>query len=364
MKTGKTMAELAAEVLRQAKTKKDYVANTNVIEMVARDEPQMYVPNTGEFGINDIAHNQIAEYIKVDRRYYDRMRKQAPELLARNVNHWLRTDPEPRMLRTLDNRLRAVLSPSYNTLDNYDFVAAVMPVLEQRQLRIMSCELTDSRLYLKAVDERLFADVPVGRKMGDGSHVIFETIAPAIILSNSEVGFGRLVVETGTYTKACTNLCLWASGGMKRTHLGTRNRLTEGYDVADLEKIMSQETKRKTMEALWAQVRDVIAAAFDEKVIRARSAKLVEAGEAKIGGDPSAVIEVVADRFGFNDTEKASVFRNLIEGGSLTKYGLHAAITRASQSVESYDRATELEYIGGRVIDLTRDEWRPIAEAA
>jgi hypothetical protein len=39
-------------------------------------------------------------------------------------------------------------------------------------------------------------------------------------------------------------------------------------------------------------------------------------------------------------------------------------VTRMSADVESYDRATELERVGAKVIELPKHEWREIAEAA
>ncbi len=365
MKTGKSLQELAAEIERQATTKKDYVANLDAVTMVAVDgTPQIHVEGKGQFGVRDIAHNQIAEHVKIDRRYYDRMRRDAPELLATNVDHWFRKYPAPQMLRTLDGDVRAMLSPAFQTLDNHDFAEAALPMLLSRKLTVMSAEITEKRLYIKAVDEKLFRDVPVGYKMGDGSHKIFDTCAPAIILANSEVGFGRLVVETGVYTRACTNMALFANGGMKRTHVGARHRLADGMDVADLEQIMSAATKRKTAEALWMQVRDVIASAFDEKIVAKRVEAIETAAGRRIEGKVERVIEVAAERFDLNDGERESILKHLIEGGSLTQYGLHAAITRAAQDVESYDRATELEYLGGRVVELPRSEWQTLAEAA
>jgi hypothetical protein len=40
------------------------------------------------------------------------------------------------------------------------------------------------------------------------------------------------------------------------------------------------------------------------------------------------------------------------------------AVTHYSQQVEDYDRATELEVLGGRLIELPAGEWRTLAEAA
>lgn len=364
MKTGKTLQELAAEIMRQAETKKDYIAPLDQVTMVAKSgTPVLHIEGRGDFGITDIAHGQIASHTKVDKRYYDKMRTEAPELLATNVDHWFRKYPAPQMIRTLDQNARALLSPAFQTLDNYDFAGAALPILNDRKLTVMSCEITDRRLYIKAVDEQLFRDVPVGFKMGDGTHTIFTTCAPAVILSNSEVGFGRLVVETGVYERACTNLCLFAKGGMKRTHVGARHKLLDG-DVTDLDAIMSSATKKKTMEALWMQVRDVIASAFDEKVVTGRAEAFEAAAGRKIEGKVEKVIDVVAEKYDLIEGERDSIFKHLIEGGNLTQYGLHAAITRAAQDVASYDRATELEYLGGKVVELPRLEWQVLAEAA
>ena len=46
------------------------------------------------------------------------------------------------------------------------------------------------------------------------------------------------------------------------------------------------------------------------------------------------------------------MLQHLIEGGSMTLYGLANAVTRFSQDVESYDRATKLEEIGYKVLTM------------
>lgn len=366
MKTGKTLQELAAEIERQYETKKDFIASTAKVEIVPTDKGlAVGIGDKGQFELADIAHGQIAEHTKIPKPYYDRMRSDDRRLLATNVETWFQKYPAPRLWRTLDGRNRAFLSDSFQTFDNYDFFAATLPVLKDRGLQIMSADITERGLYVKAVDEKLFRDVPVGYKMGDGSHRIFDTCAPAIILANSEVGFRRLTVETGVYSRACTNLALFANGGFKKTHVGARHKLTEGFDAEELDKIMSAATKQKTIAAMWGQVTDVIAAAFDEKVVTKRA----EAFEAAAGRRIEREIdedfrEVVQERFSLNEVEARSVFKHLIAGGNMTQYGLHAAVTRSAQDAESYDRATELEYLGGKIVELPRTEWAQLAEAA
>lgn len=365
MKTGKTLQELAAEIERQMETKHDYVARTDKVATTSVDgKLAIAIGDKGTFPISDIAHDQISGHTKIPREYYKRMKEEAPELLANNIETWFRKYPAPRMFRMLDGKNRAFLSDKFATLDNHDFAEAALPMLLSRKLQVQSCEITDRRLYIKAVDERLFRDVPVGYKMGDGSHRIFETFAPAIIMSNSEVGFGRLVVETGIYTSACTNLALFAKGGFKRTHVGARHRMTEGLDVADLDEVMSAHTKRVTMQAMWLQVRDVVGAAFDEATITKRVEQIEAAAGRRIEKPTADVMEIVREKFALDENEGASILKHLMEGGQFTQYGLSAAVTRASQDVTDYDRATELEYLGGRIVELPKTEWAVLAEAA
>jgi hypothetical protein len=83
-----------------------------------------------------------------------------------------------------------------------------------------------------------------------------------------------------------------------------------------------------------------------------------------VRGDPAKAIEVLADDFGMSDGERSSVLRHLIEGGDLSRYGLMNAVTRTAEDLESYDRATEFETMGGRVLDLPKAQWERVAEAA
>ena len=50
----------------------------------------------------------------------------------------------------------------------------------------------------------------------------------------------------------------------------------------------------------------------------------------------------------------------MIAGGDLSQYGLSNAITRASQDVESYDRATTLEGIGWQVAAMPAAQWKEL----
>jgi hypothetical protein len=45
-------------------------------------------------------------------------------------------------------------------------------------------------------------------------------------------------------------------------------------------------------------------------------------------------------------------------------YGALNAVTRASQDVESYDRATELEAVGYGILTMNAPEWATVARAS
>jgi hypothetical protein len=363
MKIGRTLTDLAAEIERQQTVKRDFIAPTNKIGLVVEDgDVKMDLGADMVYPINDLAHTQIAEYSKIPKPYYDRMRAEVPELLTQNIRTWFDKKPQQRMVRTLDHRDRAFLSDGFRPLENYDLAEAVLPTLLDNQLEIMSCEITEKRLYIKAVDRRITRDVPTGRKMGDGSNVFFDTLSPAIIVSNSEVGFGRLSVDAGIYTRVCTNMCMVAKGGMKRTHIGGKHALSDS--VENIDALLTSETRKATDKAIWLQVRDVVKAAFDEQVFAARCDALKVLTEDRIEGDVVKTVELSAKKYGLSDLIKGGIQKHLIEGGDLTRYGLFNAITRTAQDQESYDTATELEALGGKIIELGRQEWRELAKAA
>jgi hypothetical protein len=152
-----------------------------------------------------------------------------------------------------------------------------------------------------------------------------------------------------------------AGGGMRRRHVGSRNEITDGDAVRHL---LSDSTKRATDKAIWMQVRDVVRGAFDETRFATITDKMSGLAADRIEGDVVKVVEFGAKTLGYTEGEGKSVLKHLIEGGDLTRYGLFNAVTRTAQDIESYDRASELEAIGGRVIELPKNDWHRMAKAA
>jgi hypothetical protein len=372
MKTGRTLQELSAEIKRRQAGKHDLIASTSALRMSSHDtslDPKtatvgMWV-GEDRYGVTTHAHNQIADYFKIPKDYYKRMLAEAPELLARNVNEWISADKKGRrMVRTMFDNVRAFLSDGYRRLENEDLAEVALTALEDLKLDIMSCQITDRRLYIKAVDPAVTRELKArGAYFGDGSHTIIkmQTACPAITIANSEVGEGRLSVLGGYYNGWCSNLASFGERSLKKTHLGPRHELAAEDQLFEL---FTDETKKKTDEALWLQVRDTIKNIFNRQKFDDLIDKVEDTVNDRIEGNPVKVVTLAAKKFGATKEQETSVLNHLIEGGSLSRFGLHNAFTRMAQDVEDYDEATRFESVGGKIIELPRTEWATLAKAA
>jgi hypothetical protein len=362
MKTGKTLVELATEIERRANSKRDLVANTKNVDMVGLIPPVLSIAGGPGLMVNSIAHAQIADHTGIPKAYYDKMLAEAPELLSNNVNQWFRKYPAPRMVRTLDGTARAFLSDKYRTdMENEDLANALLPIIGELGLEVMSAEITDRRMYIKAVDPKVIRELAkTGARFGDGGHTIVRVASPAITISNSEVGHGAWGVRGGYYDQFCSNLAFFGERSMQQAHVGGKHTIAEG----ELYALLSDRSKRLDSAALYSKLVDVVRGVFDRVKFDTLIDKIEDTQTHKITGDVPVVVDVTAKRFGLNDTERKSVLQHLIEGGDLSRFGMLNAITRMSADVESYDRATELERVGAQVIELPKDDWKVLAEAA
>lgn len=352
MKAGISLTEMAVELERQQQTKKDFVATNAAVEMTP--DANLALKNTGTFEVTPHAHDQLATYLNIPRPYYDRLRANDPALLAANVNRWLHdkaTATESRMVRTLDNRARAFLSGRYRPLDNHDLIEAVLPVLmEDKQLRVESTALTETRMYIKAVTARLTAEVKVG-----------DVVQAGIAISNSEIGVGMVKVEPLVFTLRCLNGMIAIDSSLRKYHVG-RNH---GNGDGDVSEFFRDETRQLDDRAFFMKVQDVVRAAFNEVLFNRLVDKLRGATDDRVTGDPVKVVEVTAKKFNLNDDVRGSVLRHLIEGRDLSRYGLLNAVTAASQEdTVDYEQATAMERLGGEILELPKTDWKVLAEAA
>lgn len=357
MKQGKTLVELATEIERQSKTKLDLVADTRKLELVPvytsngnRAEMEVKNASVERFPITPLAHRQIGERTGIPAKYYERMLSDEPTLLATNVNTWFQKNPEKRMVRTLDGRMRSFNSDRYQRLDNFEVLATALPILMNTPgIEVVSTEVTESRMYIKWVNTRVEGEVK-GKRVGD-------IVQAGGSLGNSEVGLGSLFVSPWAHFLICRN-GMKREGGYRRAHLGKQ--------IEDSQQVhfLTDETKQAEDHAVLLKVRDFITAATDEAAFRGWLAQMQESTTQKIEGNPVTAVEVLSQQFAFGKDESSSILRHLIEGADLSRYGLMNAVTRTAEDLTSYDRASEFEAAGGAILTLPASEWKRIAVAA
>ncbi|WP_307222817.1 hypothetical protein [Pectinatus haikarae] len=73
------------------------------------------------------------------------------------------------------------------------------------------------------------------------------------------------------------------------------------------------------------------------------------------GSDPIKTVELLADKYILTKNEEAGILRHFITANDNSAFGLINAVTRASQDIEDYNRATELERLGGELLSLPAD---------
>lgn len=353
MLPGRSIKDLATEIQRQKEVKKDYLADTDAMQMVESENGVSFQLNGLDrpFGINEVAHSQIGQYLEIPTKYYEKMRESSPDLLMRNVNHWLHhpLSPERRMVRTLDGNVRAFLSDRYRRIDNAEVAETVLPIISQMDgAEIKSCEITETKMYIKVVNPRIQTEVRVG-----------DVVQSGIIISNSEVGRGSVSVSPLIYRLVCKNGMIAQDGNVRKNHIGRINDMD--FDM----NILRDDTIEADDRAFLLKVRDAVNAAANQTMFEKIVGKMKEAAEAKI--EPITVpkvMELTSKQFGISINENEGVLGHLIAGGDLSLYGVANAVTRYAQDVKSYDRSTELEATGYRVLTMSPTLWHSITSSA
>lgn len=365
MNKGISLVAMATELERQAESKKDFVAPMTLVKM--NDDGQtVSLKDQGTLKLQSIAKRQLAQAYEIPAAFYDRLEADYPELLAKTVNDLIAgEEPRKMMIRTLDHQARAFLSNRFRTLDNYDLFEACIPVIQKdKRIIVESTQLTERKLYIKLrlphLDRELA--IPEGLKMGVGHNFFVRKIEASVTISNSETGYGAIAIQPGVFERQCTNMATFKDEGFGKLHIGK----ALGGESTAIEEYVSDDTKRLRDAAVWAEVRDVLTATMDGRVMDNIVKKLQAARANVIEGNLVDVVEVFAKQRRFSEAEKGGLLKYLIESGEQTQYGLQWAVTRLAgddQLVADYDRASELERLGGEVIELPRNQWAEISQA-
>jgi hypothetical protein len=366
MKLGKNLVALAQALQNDADAKTDYVADARTIRMASKVDWRTGEKSDAVIEVGNMetalaptehCHHQIASWSGIGTRYYDKMRDDSPELLVDNVNHWLHKDSGKqvnRMVRTIERDgtqvARAFLSDRYLRLDNEHVAETSLEALQSvPELNIVSCDVTDKKLYIKAVFPRTQQDVKIG-----------DSVQSGVIISNSEIGAGAFKVEPFWYRLWCLNGCanMIKAAGLNRRHLGGKVQ----SDQAGI--VYQQDTIEAAAAAALLECRDAVTTFADPEYF-AKQVELIRATtETEKVVSPVQAVEVLGKALGLGKREGESILERFIKGQDYTQYGMLNAVTNLANDVDDYDRATEIEFLGGKVMNLSPKQWHEVAVAA
>ena len=365
MKQGKTLVELATEVQRQAAAKKDALVQTQSLAINTNGSSLLWLGGAEPFGVTNLAHRQMGDHLGVPAKWYDTMQQHIEDwklpdgtnLFDSTVNTLLKARPadEQRLVRTLDGNARAFLSNRYRAIDNLPVLLSILPVLQDMKgldWAKASLEITDNKLYLQLVNKDLTANIV------PGTHNRLDEVAAGIVISNSEVGLGAFRIQPLLFRLVCSNGLIYTTEAKVKYHVGgVLGSDGEAYSW------LADDTIQARSEATVKEMRDAVKAALDGDLFNKVVDTAREAAGVKMQGDPIKAVEWVTDKFNFNQDEQAATLRNLIEGADLSLWGMVNAVTATANTVESYDRAVELEATGGKLLALPKHEVTTLVNA-
>ncbi len=355
MKTGLAIEDLASEIVRQKDCKEDYIVNANRLAMECfgtdiflRVLDDRNTDRIEPLDISPIAHRQIGTYLSIPAKYYSKMLEEDPTLLATNVNTWLNKLETQRMLRVLDGAARAFLSNRYLRMDHFPVAQAVVPILgELPEIRFESCQITDNRMYIKVVNPALEAEVAPG-----------DVVQAGLLISNSEVGLGSVSIQPLIYRVRSQTGMFVNDSATKRNHVGRTNFAEIHFQLNATESFSLDD--HAFLQTIQRSVRSSgNAERFHSVVEMMRRSQTAEMNTGNIPG----VVRNAGRDFGITESEQTGVLQHLMANDDMTQYGLANAVTRHSQDVDSYDRATDLEGIGYSIMAMPQNQWSRINQA-
>lgn len=352
MKQSMSFDELSAKIQQDAQSSHDFMCPTT--EMFLTTEPdggtsRLATPS-GHFTMRSTAERHLAELCGIDRRYYCKMRQQASHLLDRNVNHWLATStPKQRIVRAHDKEARAIVSSRYAMLDNDALLRTVEPVMDELGLTVESCDVSDEKLFIKMVSPRLTGEVKVG-----------DHVQAGLIIRNSEVRCSAVEVDWFVKRLVCTNgmVVNGPNGrGAFRRHVGRDWNKANGAKPAPFGEIPANVERDEWERSIWNDLQVSLRQSLSSDAFTSLLERLTLTTTLKTRLQPDKLVERVSEHYRLSPGEQTSVLYHLLRDEDMSLYGVLNAVTRTAEDVESYERATELEELGGRLANLNPREW-------
>lgn len=366
MHNGMKLEDMLAEVVRHSSAKKDFISNTKdhiaMVEMpnAGFENDLAIVLNNQEtselerFSISENFHKQVAARLKVPSKYYMRLLEDHRELLLQNVNTLFKREPALRMIRTLDGRARAFLSNSFRRVDNEQVLEQTLPVIRgDFDTKILNTHVDENRMRFKC----LFTGDEHRVDLGTTPNGARDLVRSGFEMGNSEVGKGSFYIRGFFYRDYCLNGCVFGTTdtvAYKQIHVGSRLGIDESM-------LLSNETMRKEDELIISASRDVLRHLASPDFAQKMGDKLRSLKERAPVANAAAAVESVCNELRLSDGESASVLESFIRDQDYTQWGMVNAVTAVANNVVDYNRASKLEEMGNKIINLPANQWTRIA---
>ena len=366
-----SLQELATEVNRLENIKRDYTLPSSA-GFVEPNGTHMNLTSHGHIDGGSFHGQMSKQFVKLfcgwsgmSEKYHGLMvEREQPELIAANFNTWLNHPPQGsgnRLFRTYDhggdgNVFRSFHSDRFLTFDNFDLLDGITPVLERLEERMGEIEfnsmgLTDDKMYLKIIFPKVKEEIlKQGRSVGD-------IVQSGVLVSNSEVGMGSVVVSPFIYRLICLNGMVMNDLGIRKRHLGQTRALGEYAYKADTIEAMHVVLKK--------QLRDHVEECTQPDLFKKAVRKIQNAADDIVEeGKEDDVVAGLGKKYSLADSEVKKVKRSLFKNGDFSRWGFANAVTNVANSSDNYDRASDLQETGGKVIEMNKSEWSVLAKAA
>lgn len=347
MKTGMTLQELASTVISHRSGKTDYVAPTEALRFGLTDSNaiRLQVGDGVDLGLRPNATAQVTDFLKIPRRFASMLQDRAPEVLLANLNGLMGKAEGRRMVRTLDGDARALLSPSYACIDDEIIFDGLYPRLMGLGAQIVSCNVSEDYLHLKAIFGHLEGEIRKG-----------DIVRWGVSIRNSEIGKGAFSIDPWMERLVCTNGMRVTEHSRRRAHLGGSYLDGDGSWIA-----MSSETSDLKVRAIVSEMGDHLSALASRETFNRIVGELRDRADDPLPAEAPRVVESLSARYNLSKPESESCLMALAAGGDMSRWGLANAVTVLANTTQDYDRASDLETLGGKIMTLGERDYRALA---
>jgi hypothetical protein len=341
---GMTPSEFVTTIVAHASGKEDLVAPSNTIKF--RNENKVIHLEVGDHDLTMSHHtsSQVTGYLGMPRKFAQRLEQQFPDLLVHNFNTLIQKAEGRRMVRTLNGAARAFLSDSYRRIDNELVFDGMYPVLERLGAKIESSNVSDDYMHLQATME-IEGEIRKG-----------DVVRYGVVIRNSEVGKGALSVSPLIYRLACTNGMTIADQVRRRAHIGGSYLEAEDGWIA-----LSSATQMLKTRAMIAELAEYLETMASREMFEKTLDTLRDVADQELPAEPTMVVESLAARYNLLKPEAESALISLAESKDYSRWGLANAVTVLANVTDSYDRAMDLQALGGRIMQMGAKDYSDLA---